>query len=207
MGDVSLRGLVPTVCFLLIFLCSLPSFAAAEHPAMAKVRSVVEGMVDRIASEQQVLEEDAERLYQIVADLITPNFDFATISRLVLGSHWKSISADQRQEFTESFRLFLIRTYSRSLLKSVDVQVEYLDTTVSQKRSDVAMVKTNMTLNPNSSFAVNYRMVDRGGQWKVVDIVVDGVSLLSTYRGSFRSTIEERGIDGLLTQLRAKNAG
>lgn len=205
------RALRPALCGVVLFSLSLSVPAvAAEHPAMSKMRTAVKQIqqnVSTLQAQQQEDAVDAEALQAVVDEVVAPNFDFAVISRLVLGKHWKQISADQRSAFVEQFRLLLVRSYSRSLLKSPDVKIDYLDVEVSKKRSDLVLVKTRMALSETSSFLVDYRMLGGGEDWKVVDIVVDGVSLLSTYRGSFGTEIEKNGMDALLTQLRDKNSG
>lgn len=192
------------LCFVLVF-SFMPALSAAEHPALSVIKSTVEEMVGRIGGDRQALEMDSSRLYALVDDLVTPNFDFETISKWVLAGHWEQASAAQRDVFSAQFRLFLIRTYARALLKSSNVQIEYLPLEET-KRPDLVVVKAAVQISAASQpLVVGYRMKERDGRWKVVDIVIDGVSLIKTYRGSFGTTIEKVGMDSLLAELREKN--
>ncbi len=190
-----------------ILVCSLMTFnvlAAAQSPDEV-VKITADGVIDRIEQEREMLKADPDRLYQLVNELVIPNFDFVSMSKWVLGNNWKAASEAQRSEFIEQFKALLVNTYAKALLEYSDQKIKYYP--VEQgKKANLAVVKTELTSSGAPPFPVSYRMYQKNDQWKVVDVTVDGVSLVSTYRGSFATQIKKEGFDSLLQQLEEKNS-
>ncbi len=187
----------------LLLLLSCPTAAATEQRASDVVRVTVDGVLERLAAERQELERHPERIYALVNELVVPRFDFVSMSRWVLGASWKQASEEQRQAFIEQFRNLLVRTYAKALLEYSDEEIKYLDT-VTRENSRLVTVNTEMQ-SSGGGVPLNYRMHIADGQWKVVDVSVDGISLISTYRGSFRSEIKKNGLDALIKRLAERN--
>ena len=177
--------------------------AAAPSPDMV-VKETADGVIDRIKTQRAELEANPEKIYDVVNELIIPNFDFVSMSKWVLGKNWKAATQAQRNEFMEQFKTLLVRTYARALLEYSDQEIKYFP--VEQKpNSNLAVVKTELTSSSAQPFPVAYRMHQKNEQWKVVDVAVDGVSLVSTYRGSFATQIKKNGFDSLIKELADKN--
>ena len=126
------------------------------------------------------------------------------MSKWVLGKNWKTASETQRSEFIEQFKTLLVRTYARALLEYSNQQIKYFPAEMNAN-SKLAVVKTEMTSDGAQPFPVAYRMHQTNQAWKVVDVSVDGVSLVSTYRGSFSTQIKKNGFDSLINELSIKN--
>lgn len=191
----------------LLFLIGLVLAGAAPAGANSPdgvVRQVADGVIERIEAERSALQADPSLVYDLVDELVIPSFDFVSMSKWVLGKHWKSASPAQQARFIEQFKGLLVRTYARALLEYSGQRIKYLG--VEQKPdSKLAVVKTELTSAGAQSFPVAYRMYRKDQAWKVVDVAVDGVSLVSTYRGSFAAQIKDNGFDGLLEELTLKN--
>ena len=140
----------------------------------------------------------------MVNELVIPRFDFISMSKWVLGKHWKTASVSQRNEFVDQFKSLLIRTYARALLEYSGQKIIYYPVEENPK-SNLAVVKTELTSTSSAQLPILYRMHQKNQEWKVVDVAVDGVSLVTTYRGSFATQIKNDGFDSLLEQLSKKN--
>ncbi|MCG8378807.1 MAG: ABC transporter substrate-binding protein [Proteobacteria bacterium] len=198
-----MKGRVINAIFLTLCLITGSLQAAAPSPDMV-VKETADGVIDRIKTQRAELEANPEKIYDVVNELIIPNFDFVSMSKWVLGKNWKAATQAQRNEFMEQFKTLLVRTYARALLEYSDQEIKYFP--VEQKpNSNLAVVKTELTSSSAQPFPVAYRMHQKNEQWKVVDVAVDGVSLVSTYRGSFATQIKKNGFDSLIKELADKN--
>ena len=180
---------------------------AESHGSSAreKVEEVASGTVEELASQRDVLRDDPQRLRELVERLIVPHFDFERMSRRVLGKRWKKSSEDQRARFVSAFRTLLVRTYA-TLINEYDGQaMTYLDP-VPRKKDNEFVVPVTIGQSGGMEFRVAYAMHLVDTDWKVFDVAVDGVSLVTNYRSSFRAEIARHGIDGLIERLEEKNA-
>ncbi len=195
-----------TVSFMLTALLALtaPGGQAATSSAMDVVRNTATQVIDRIRSEKEQLDSHPERIYDLVNELVIPHFDFISMSKWVLGKNWRNATEDERSQFTEEFRTLLVRTYAKALLEYSEQEIKYLDE-LSSENSNLVVVKTEVSQSGSSAIPIHYRMHVSGGDWKVIDVAVDGVSLVSTYRGEFASHIRKNGISNLIVKLAERN--
>ena len=192
--------------FLLIFmLVGFYGNAAATATPDEVVKMTANGVIERIKQERAVLKNEPEKLYALIEELVIPNFDFISMSKWVLGKNWKSASDVQRTDFVEQFKTLLVNTYAKALLEYSDQEIKFYPAEPSSK-PNLAVVRTELTSSSAQPFPVAYRMYQKNDRWRVVDVTVDGVSLVSTYRGSFATQIKKDGFDSLLQQLADKNA-
>ncbi len=200
-----MEGRVIKSLFLVLSLMAGTSqvVAAVQSPE-AVVKETSNGVIEKIESQRSALEENPSQIYELVNELVIPHFDFISMSKWVLGKNWKSANEAQRNEFIEQFKTLLVRTYARALLEYSGQEVKYFPVEQNPK-SNLAVVKTELTSEGSQPFPVAYRMHQKNEEWKVVDVAVDGVSLVSTYRGSFASQIKKEGFDSLVQKLSDKN--
>lgn len=199
-----MKGRVANSLFLILCLMTGIAQAAAKSPE-AVVKETADGVISRIESQRSLLEANPEQVYDLVNEFVIPHFDFISMSKWVLGKNWKSASEEQRSEFIEQFKTLLVRTYARALLEYSGQEIKYYPVEQNPK-SNLALVKTELTSSGAKPFPVAYRMHQKDEEWKVVDVAVDGVSLVSTYRGSFATQIKKNGLDSLIKKLADKNA-
>ena len=188
---------------LFFILCFSVSIAWAATPGEV-VKETAEGVISHIESNRSILEANPEKIYDMVNELVIPRFDFISMSKWVLGKHWNTASETQRLEFIAQFKALLVRTYARALLEYSGQSIKY-HPVEQNPQSNLAVVKTELTSSSNTQLPILYRMHQKNEEWKVVDVAVDGVSLVTTYRGSFATQIKKNGFDSLLNELSKKN--
>lgn len=188
---------------LFFILCFSVGTAWASTPDEV-VKETAEGVISHIESNRSILETHPEKIYDMVNELVIPRFDFISMSKWVLGKQWKIASETQRLEFIAQFKALLVRTYARALLEYSGQSIKYYPSE-QNLQSNLAVVKTELTSLNNAQLPILYRMHQKNEEWKVVDIAVDGVSLVTTYRGSFATQIKKNGFDSLLNELSKKN--
>ncbi|MDX1518757.1 MAG: ABC transporter substrate-binding protein [Gammaproteobacteria bacterium] len=186
-------------------LLSATGALAAAGTATDVVRNTASQVLQRIKAEKELLNQHPEKVYDLVNELVIPHFDFTSMSKWVLGKNWRDATDDQRLQFTDEFRTLLVRTYAKALLEYSDQEIKYLDE-MSSTNSNLVVVKTEITQSGSNPIPINYRMHVSGGDWKVIDVAVDGVSLVSTYRGEFASHIRKNGIGNLIVRLAERNS-
>ena len=189
----------------LLILCFIFNGVKAISLPSDVVKATAESVISHIEENRSVLEKNPEKIYDMVNQLIIPRFDFVSMSKWVLGKHWKQASEEQRSEFIIQFKELLVRTYARALLEYSGQEIKYFPVEQNQE-SNLAVVRTELTSKSSAQLPILYRMHQKNEEWKVVDVSVDGVSLVTTYRGSFATQIKKNGFDSLLNELSKNNA-
>ncbi len=190
-------------------LLGLMAGAAWAEPsvqeALETVRETSEQVLERLRSDREQLQAEPTLIFPLVEDVVLPHFDFDRMSRWVLGRHWRSATAEQREHFIDAFRTLLVRTYGVALLEYTDQTIKYLPVRASGD-ADKVMVRTEIEQRGAPSIPIIYRMYLLDGAWKVVDLNIDGVSLVSNYRSSFGNELAQGGLQPLLNRLDELNA-
>ena len=195
-------SLISCVWLVLLFNTAQATIQTAEEVVM----STADAVLARLTTEREALDADPGKIYGLVNEIVIPHFDFVSMSKWVLGKkNWRGASESQREKFVGEFRTLLIRTYAKALLEYSDEEIVYLPVEENPD-SNLVVVKTRINQAGSTAVPIDYRMHVSGGEWKVVDLVVDGVSLISTYRGSFASQIKKSGLDALISKLSQRNA-
>ncbi len=202
--------MTPLLNRLLLALCIvLPGLALAEARANASqdplelVRDTADEVLKKVVAEKQTLKQHPGRIYDLVEKGVVPHFDFERMSRLAVGRYWRRATPEQKKAFAEAFKQLLVRTYATALLEYSNQPIRYMPPRPSS-RPDEAMVSTRVD-NGGPLVPINYRLHFENGEWKVYDVIVDGVSLVSNYRSSFSSQIRRYGMDGLISRLQKHN--
>jgi phospholipid transport system substrate-binding protein len=189
------------------FLLLGASFATAraDDSATRLVERTAEDMLRTLESRRAEIDANPQLIYQLVGSKLAPHFDFDMITRSAVGKDWNKASPAQRMELVNAFREVLVRTYAKALLKYSGQEIVY-QSSKPGTRSGTVVVPTQVRAPGAPTIPIDYRMHKLGGSWKVYDVVIDNVSLISNYRGQFRATIGREGIDGLISELRSKNS-
>lgn len=188
-------------------LCLLLATATA-HAAMAPdelVKTTSEEVLTIVRSDPDIASGNTSKVIDIVETKVLAHFDFARMTRLAVGKNWRNASEPQREALTNGFRTLLVRTYAVALAQFRDRAVDYRPLDKAPNGPDV-MVHTTVATPQGKPINMDYRMGAVGEDWKVYDVLVDGVSLVINYRSSFDATVSEKGIDGLVALLEEKNA-
>ncbi len=192
----------------LILLIALLLATWTAQAAVQSARDLVEDTSERILTaikaEQGKIGQDPARIYALVDEIVLPHFDFTAMARLALGKHWRGINADQRQRFTRAFRDLLVRTYATSLTEYSNQKLRYLPAQEQAQAQDT-IVRTEVIQSGGPPIPINYRMRRTAGEnWKVIDLSVEGVSLVTNYRTSFATEMRQGGIDKLISKIAAQ---
>jgi len=165
------------------------------------VRSVSAEVLQIARSERDSGASERERVESLIERKIAPHFDFTRITRLAVGPAWREATTDQRDRLTAAFRGMLIRTYAAAYRGYRDVTIDVKPAALDDSDKDV-IVRTTVKVPENPSpLPIDYSMYRSSDGWKVYDVAVAGVSLVTTYRSGFREKMNAKGIEGLITDL------
>jgi len=200
------KGIVALLFAATVPFASLLSLSvhAAEHPAQEIVVGSTTEMLSILKNEGDRIAAEPEYLSAKVEEIIVPNLDFDTMTKLAVGKFWRQADATQKTELVTEFKTLLLNTYTSAM-------TEYSGGTISfepfraEKRDDRAVVRSVFDQDGGADVPVTYKLVDKSG-WSIYDIEVDGLSLVTSYRTAFASEIRKGGIDGLLGTLKKRNA-
>ncbi len=193
---------ITVICVMLLGLISVPVSAITGPQQL--VMQVSQTMLDRLAQEKELLKAEPGRIYGLVDKIVVPHFDFEYMSQMVLAKYWRRASAAQRQAFAAEFRQLLVRTYATSLKEYADQELIYLPFRKG-KKNNLAVVRTEVDQPGGFPIPIDYRLRQNSSEWKVFDIVIDGVSLVTNYRTSFAKEIRKSGLDSLIETLAERN--
>lgn len=176
---------------------------AEEHPAQTLVVESITTMLDVLKNEEDKIKSDPEFLQVKVNELIVPNLDFNTMTKLAVGKFWRQADADQKTELVVEFKTLLLNTYTGAL-------AEYSGETINfepfrpESREDRAVVRSTFSQSAGSDVPVIYKLRDKDG-WSIYDIEVNSISLVTSYRSAFANEIDRGGIAGLIETLKERN--
>ncbi len=178
---------------------SSPLAVDAVPDPTRQLQPFIEKMIKVLADASS---EDQQRfdLCQRVIDVARERFDFQEMSKRVLGRQWKKLSPEQRLEFEDLFTRLLQHAYIGKVQEYTDQEVVYLKQRIRKQRAEVQ----TQLVNNGSTIAVSYIMLLKGEQWKVYDVVVEGVSLVRNYKEQFREIVDSKGYAELVVKIRDK---
>lgn len=180
------------------------SLANAEIAPDALVKQTAEEVLTIIKNDKDIQAGDQKKVYAVAEEKILPNFDFDRVCRMVLGKNWKAATPEQQAGFQKEFRSLLLRTYASALGKYRDQVIEYKPLRAEPDAKNVT-VKTQILQPGGQPIAVDYSLVKVENGWKVYDIVIENVSLVTNYRSQFSNEIKLNGLDSLIKKLAEKN--
>jgi len=180
---------------------------AVAQLALAQERP--DQMVKRTTEEVlSVIKKTTDRatLRKVAEQKVLPYFDFTEMTRLAVGRPWREASPEQKKQLQQEFTELLVNTYTSALSRTVaadkTVEVKPLQAGANDKEVTVRSVVKGGGGQP---LDIDYRMTKEDQGWKVIDVIVENVSLVTTYRGSFAQQVQQGGIDGLIKSLQDKN--
>jgi phospholipid transport system substrate-binding protein len=196
---------IAAALLLAVALACAPVLRAASNiTPLELVQDTSSRMLAALKDEQEAIRKDSGRLYQLVSTIVLPYFDFERMSQWVLGKNWRTATPDQRARFVEQFRNLLVRTYGTALSEYADEKIVYLPF-AGDLSAPTVTVRTEIEQG-GSTIPIAYSMYRSRDGWKVYDVAISGVSLVTNYRSSFGNIIREKGMDSLIRQLAEKNS-
>lgn len=178
--------------------------AQAELTADELVKRTADDVLNTIKSDKEIQSGNQQKIFALAEEKIMPNFDFDRVCRMVLGKNWRTATPEQQAAFQKEFRTLLLRTYATALGKYKDQVIEYKPLRAEAGAKNVS-VKTQILQPGGQPISVDYSLVKADSGWKVYDIVIESVSLVTNYRSQFSSEISRNGLDSLNKKLADKN--
>ena len=192
--------------FLLMILSLIMSVSifAGEAPDLF-VKKTADEIFEILKTDKDLKAGNKEKAYKITEEKILPYFDFERISKLVLGKAYPAATKEEQEAFKKEFRTMLVKTYGSALLKFKDQTLSYKPTRFEPTDEEV-LVKTEILQPGAPPLPIDYMLEKDGNSWKVLDIIIEGVSLVTNYRGQFGNEIRQNGMASLISKLAEKNA-
>ena len=181
-----------------------PLIAAEGLAPDALARSVTEEVLAIVRADKEIQAGNPRKLHELVESKILPHFDFVRMTQLAMGRNWREANADQQKRMVEEFRTLLVRTYTAAFTQYKNQAVEYRQSRMAPGDTDV-VVQSLIKQPGGQPVAVDYAMEKMDGAWKVYNVKIEGVSLIESYRNTFNTEVQKRGIEGLVKALSEKN--
>jgi len=189
---------------LALTLAAMCTFTPAPTRAAVGPQEVVDQTSTRVVDILRNGSLSSDQKRKQIEDIVYEQVDFDTLSRLVLGQNWKQLSAEQQQEFMKEFRQHLSVTYGRNIDSYKNEKVQIVGGR-EEARGDYTVLSKILRGGGSQDIVVDYRLRQRDGQWRIIDIIVEGVSLVSNFRSQFQDIIAQGGPQRLIDLLREKN--
>lgn len=193
------------IIFLTLLVIVFPATAQNASPDTL-IKSTVDEVIAVLKQDDGIREGNQDKVLSLIREKILPHFNFTRMTQLAMGKNWSLADPEQKKSLVKEFRTLLVRTYSNSL-------TSYRDEVIKVKPANVGPQDTRTTVRTQvfqgggkQPVPIDYSMEKSSNSWKVYDVTVAGVSLVTNYRGTFNSQVKSGGVDGLITALVEKNA-
>lgn len=168
----------------------------------ALVKSITDDVLTTLRQSKEA--GNPRRVAELVETKVLPHFDFVRMTQLALAVNWRKATPEQQKALTQEFRTLLVRTYSTALSSYRDQAVDFKPLRARPEDVEVT-VRTEIKQRGAQPVSIDYEMEKTASGWKVYDVKVGGVSLITTYKDDFANQIRESGMDGLIKTLSVKN--
>ncbi|MBK7357406.1 phospholipid-binding protein MlaC [Propionivibrio sp.] len=184
-------------------LLSVSAFAQVDSPD-ALIKKMTDEVLIIVRHDKDIQNGNSKKAIELVETKVLPNFNFQHMTALAMGRDWNKATPEQKKRLTEEFKTLLVRTYSNALTGYKDQTVRFKPTKMQNGDTDVD-VKTEILQPGSKPIQLDYSMEKLADGWKVYDVVVAGVSLVSNYRNTFNQEVRANGVEGLIQMIDAKN--
>lgn len=179
------------------------SVFAQEAPDVL-VHRVTEEVLEIVRKDKDIQNGNTQKAIELVDAKVLPHFNFARMTALAVGKDWRKASPQQQQQLTQEFKTLLVRTYSNALTGYKNQKMVYKPFKMNPGDSD-ALVRTEVVQPGSKPVQIDYSLEKQDAGWKVYDVVVAGISLVTNYRDQFGQEVRNGGIDGLIAAIAGKN--
>lgn len=189
--------------------CCVPLAGQSQSPTndpLQMVEITVRDALAEVLDNEELYRNNGDRLQAMVEERIAPYFDFERMTQLAVAQNWRNAAPEQRTALTAEFRTLLIRTYANV---SYDFRAELPNIRITPRdvREERALIRVEVAgSRGRRGTVIDIRMEQREQRWQVIDVMVDGVSLIVNYRASFAFEVEQGGFDRLIQTLRTQNS-
>jgi phospholipid transport system substrate-binding protein len=179
------------------------AFAQDDSPD-ALIRQVTEEVLSIVRQDKDIQNGNTRKAIELVEAKVLPHFNFQRMTALAMGRDWNKANPEQKTRLSEEFKTLLVRTYSNALTGYRDQKIRYKPTRMQGDATDV-VVKTEIHQSGGKPIQLDYSLEKQAEGWKVYDVIVAGVSLVTNYRDTFNQEVRANGVDGLIQMLVDKN--
>ncbi|MBW2145451.1 MAG: ABC transporter substrate-binding protein [Deltaproteobacteria bacterium] len=177
------------------------ALAAQQGAATQAARQSITQLLNVLKDPTLKKSENKEKRRSEIMKIIQTRFDFAEMARRSLGRHWRELKEGERDEFTDLFAQFLQNTYIKRIEKYKNEKVVYKpEGSIGPGRAEVRTI----IVTPSAEIPIYYRCMSVGKDWKVYDVVIEGVSLVNNYRSQFKQIMLKESYKGLRARLKTK---
>ena len=195
--------------FLFALLGSLAISLGAQAQEIAApdvlVKNVTNEVLDIVRKDKDIQSGNTKKAIELVEAKVLPHFNFMRMTQLAMARDWRQANAAQQKTLTDEFRLLLVRTYSKALTEYKNQTIDFKPFALKPADTEVRVRTEIKQSGAGKNIELDYFLEKSPAGWKVYDIEVGGISLVTNYRESFASEVRNNGIDGLIKTLQAKN--
>lgn len=181
----------------------VPAWAETSPDVLA--RTTTNEVIALVKQDPDIKSGRTSKVYALVETKILPHFDFERMTKLAVARNWNTATPEQQQRLVDEFRALLVRTYAASISSVSDYKIDFKPLRMAAGDTEV-MINSEVSKPGAPPITIDYRMEKMGNAWKVYDVLVDNVSLVTVYRNSFNSEVRKGGVDGLIQALARRNA-
>lgn len=196
---------------LLLLMAISHSAHAFEKNPQVLLESVSNEMITALNEHREQIKQNPQITQDLIEKILMPHLDFITAAKYVLGKHWDTATKEQKIAFIKGFRTLLVRFYSSALTEYLNSHNDKLDPDImvyhapADMNQSQLMVRSEVRPQTGKPVPVNYQMRMTRKGWKIFDVSVEGVSVITTYKTSFASEIQQNGLDALISSLESRN--
>ena len=189
--------------FGVFLLVSGQAIADVDSPD-ALIKKVSDDVLTIVRQDKDIQSGNTKKAMDLVEAKVLPHFNFQHMTALAMGKDWRKATPEQKKRLSEEFKTLLVRTYSNALTGYRDQTIRYKPVKMQSGYEEV-LVRTEIVQPGNKPIQLDYALEKLADGWKVFDVVVAGVSLVTNYRDTFSQEVRANGVDGLVQMLVAKN--
>ena len=178
---------------------------AQEVAPDVMVKTVTNEVLDIVRKDKDIQSGNTKKAIDLVESKVLPNFNFTRMTQLAMARDWRQASPAQQKTLTDEFHTLLVRTYAKALTEYKNQTVEYKPFAFKAGETDVRVRTEIKQAGAGKNIELDYWLEKSAAGWKVYDIEVGGISIVTNYRDSFAAEVRNSGIDGLIKSLQAKN--
>jgi phospholipid transport system substrate-binding protein len=205
MSGLSARLAASAAAFLLLVFSVVTGAARADDAAPdVLVKNVTLEVIDIIQKDQDIQKGDRKKVVALIETKVLPHFNFQTMTASAVGRNWDKATPEQKTRLADEFKTLLVRTYASALASYSSQKFDFRPLRAKPTDTDVT-VNVRVMQSGAQPVTIDYDMEKRPNGWKVWDVRVGGISLVANYRTEFDNLVRDKGVDGLLKALQAKN--
>lgn len=193
---------------LFAFFGSVVIASAAMAQAVAPnvlIKTVTDDVLEIVRKDKDIQSGNTKKAIDLVEAKVLPHFNFERMTQLAVARDWRKATPAQKKILTNEFQTLLVRTYSKALTEYKNQTVTYKPFSMKAGETDVRVQTEIKQAGAGKNIGMDYYLEKSGSDWKVYDIEVADVSLITNYRSSFAAEVSNGGIDGLIKTLQTKN--